>query len=101
MAFIDRRLFLISRGWKRKTEATPLANSRRLDPDPPTLHLDDPFHQRQADAGSLTCGIQLGEQTEDGLTVSRIDAAAVVADVEDALRAVLTNADLDAGRYLT
>lgn len=61
-------------------EGASPANSFRLDPDPSAMNLDDPFHQRQTYAGSITFGIDFVKQAEDFFLVKRFYADSVIAD---------------------
>jgi hypothetical protein len=50
--------------------------------------LDDPAHQREADARALGLGVELIEEVEHLLLVARLDADAVVGDEQDPLDSV-------------
>src|SRR5581483_11779182 len=69
-----------------------------FDPDAAAVHLDDLLDDGEAHAGAaaeLVAIVQALEQAEHPLAVLRVDADAVVADVERRRRAAAVAADLD------
>ena len=67
-----------------------------LDPRPPAVNFDDALDQRQADPGAFGLGAQALEEPEDLVMVPRLDADAVVADVEDGLPSLMPATHFDA-----
>src|SRR5439155_2048523 len=69
-----------------------------LDPDAPAVAPDDLLDDGQADAGAgiRVAGVQALEHLEDALAVARVDADAVVGDLEVPVLALAARADLDA-----
>src|SRR5215471_20590913 len=59
------------RAGEGETEGTAVPLPSRFDPDTPTMHLDNPLDQRQADACAVAGAIQALEETKDLFVIAR------------------------------
>jgi hypothetical protein len=53
----------------------------RFDPNTPSMHLDNPLDQGQADAGAVAGAIQALEETKDLLVLAWLDPYAMIAHI--------------------
>src|SRR5919106_3677235 len=56
-----------------------------LDPNPASMHLDDPLDKRQPNTCTLALRVQFIEQAEDTLMIFRGNAQAIIFDEENGL----------------
>ena len=64
------------------------------------MHLDDSFHQRQADSRAIALRVELFEETENTLLVLGIDAHSVVGDTAQRFAVLVPDANVDPRRRL-
>ena len=101
-AAVRERLLTVGvRSGQGEPERRAVASSFGFHPHSAPVRFDDPSDQGQADPGALGRGVESLEDAENLLVIARIDALAVVADLEARQLSTIRDADLDTwGRRL-
>ena len=79
-------------GVKQKVLPCP---PRQIRPNTPSMHLDNPLDQGQADACAVAGAIQALEETKDLLVIAWCNPYAIIADITDGLLGIPPHAEVD------
>ena len=88
-------------GLKREEECRTFSHFA-LDPNPASVDFDNPLDQGKPNSCAIGVCIQLVEQAKDAVMMNRVNAHAVVPDIENRLIIFISiQTDLDAGMGLS